>query len=48
MSKPLYLTGSDILRLYGNHSYISGWSTTTSNRDWVIGTPNVNVKQLLI
>jgi len=48
MSKPLYLTGTDILRLYGNHSYISGWSTTTSNRDWVIGTPNVNIKQLLI
>ena len=48
MSKALYITGTDVLRFYGNHSYFSGWSNVTNNRDWVIGTPNVNVKQLWI
>ena len=48
MNKPLYITSSDAFRMYGNHSYLSGWSNVTNNRDWVIGIPNVNVKQLLI
>lgn len=48
MSKALYITGTDVLRFYGNHSYFSGWSNVTNNRDWVIGTPNANVKQLWI
>ena len=48
MSKPLYITSTDAFRMYENHSYLSGWSNVTNNRDWVIGTPNVNVKQLLI
>ena len=37
-----------MLRLYGNHSFISGWSTTRSNRDWFFGTANVNNKQLIM
>jgi hypothetical protein len=48
MSRPLYITGTDILRLYGNHSYFSGWSNVTNNRDWVIGTPNNGIKQFWI
>ena len=48
MNKPLYITSTDALRLYGNYSNLSGWSNVTNNRDWLIGTPNTNIKQLLI
>jgi hypothetical protein len=46
MNKPLYITSVDALRLYGNHSYISGWANTGNTRDWYFGTRSPNVKNL--
>ena len=48
MSKPLYISSADALRLYGPFSYISGWDSGSPNtRDWYVGTQSNN-KQLRI
>ena len=45
-NKPIYISSSETLRLYGTFSFISGWKSGTPNtRDWYIGTPSTNNKQ---
>lgn len=48
MSKPLYITSVDAFRMYGNHSYLSGWATSGNTRDWYFGTEAPNVKRLVM
>jgi hypothetical protein len=48
MNKPLYITGADAFRMYGNHSYLSGWTTSGNTRDWYFGTEAPNVKRLVM
>ena len=49
MSKPLYINSSgEGMIMTGTNNYISGWSSTTNNRDWFIGTNTANVKKLIL
>ena len=36
------------MRMTGTNNYISGWSSSTNNRDWFIGADTANVKKLIL
>ncbi len=48
MNKSLYIAAADAFRMYGDHSYLSGWNNVTNNRDWCIGTDFNNAKRLVL
>jgi hypothetical protein len=49
MSKQLYIYSSgEAMRMTGDHNYITGWSSTTNNRDWYLGTDSANIKKLTL
>ena len=47
-SKPLYVTGTDAIRMYGNISYISGWNTQFNTIDWFLGREHANIQRLVL
>ena len=49
MSKPIYLTtNGECLKMIGNHGYISSYDSSTTTRDWYIGTSDSGNKNFNI